>query len=100
MDMGSWLDDYTILSGTSMATPHVSGAIALIWSLQPSASAQRVRDALLSTTIDLGPPGFDPSYGYGLINTIDAAMRLAPGEFQPVKPPQPPRDRGRVASTP
>jgi len=100
MDMGSWLDDYTILSGTSMATPHVSGAIALVWSLAPSASPERVRDVLLSTTVDLGPPGFDLTYGYGLINAVDAARKLAPGMFQPDKPPEPPSGRGRATSAP
>src|SRR5262249_26301948 len=43
MDMGSWLDDYTFMNGTSMACPHVSGALALIWSLAPDASPGRVR---------------------------------------------------------
>jgi len=101
IDMGSWLDDYTILSGTSMATPHASGAIALVWSLAPSASAARVRDVVLATTTDLGSPGFDLTYGYGLINPVDAARKLAPGRFQPDRPsPEPPSGRSRVTSTP
>ena len=100
IDMGSWLDDYTILSGTSMAAPHASGAIALVWSLAPSASAARVRDVVLSTTTDLGTPGFDLTYGYGLINPVDAARKLAPGRFQPDRPSPEPPGRSRVTSAP
>ncbi len=91
IDMGSWMDDYTIKSGTSMAAPHVSGAIALIWSLAPDAGADRVRDALLSAAVDLGTPGFDEMYGFGLVNAVDAAMRLAPWRFEIGAPPPRPR---------
>lgn len=45
---------YRSLSGTSMATPHVSGVAALAWSLNPSATYQQVRGALL-TGVDLVP---------------------------------------------
>jgi serine protease len=97
MDMGFWFDDYLISSGTSMAVPHVSGAAALIWSLRPDATAERVRAALISTSTDLGPPGVDEMYGHGLINAWEAAKRLAPEKFN-LSPPshepsrqQPPR---------
>src|SRR6266852_1291440 len=66
MDMGSWLDDYTFMNGTSMACPHVSGALALIWSMAPNASPARVRDVLTGTAVDLGAPGFDETYGFGM----------------------------------
>jgi len=90
IDMGSWLDDYTTLSGTSMATPHVSGAAALVWSLSPGSSAKSVRDVLLSTAVDLGAPGVDLNYGYGLINAYEAARKLAPAQFNSAIPAQPP----------
>ena len=83
MDMGAWYDDYMTLSGTSQATPHAAGALALIWSLAPTATADRVKDALLSTTIDLGVPGFDLTYGHGLIDALAAAKNLAPWRFAP-----------------
>lgn len=57
---------YSSLSGTSMATPHVSGALALAWSCAPSATNAEVRAALESTAEDLGTVGWDRTYGHGL----------------------------------
>lgn len=81
LDMGAWMDDYKFLSGTSMATPHVSGTFALVWSLAPDAIADTVRNAVLSTAHDLGVPGADPAYGYGLIDAYRAAIAIAPDRF-------------------
>ena len=57
---------YMFLQGTSMATPHVSALAALLIShgiTDPSA----VKQAIYSTCIDLGVPGYDSIFGYGLI---------------------------------
>lgn len=89
VDMGTWVADYTAYSGTSQATPHVAGALALLWSLDPGAKAERVKDALLTTTTDLGAPGFDLMFGNGLINVAAAARKLAPWRFDIVPPPHP-----------
>ena len=70
------------MNGTSMACPHVSGAVALIWSLAPDASPARVRDALIGTAVDLGAPGFDEMYGFGMINAYAAGVRLVPKLFR------------------
>jgi serine protease len=99
MDMGFWLDDYGIASGTSMSVPHVSGAAALIWSLAPGAISESVRQAMLSTATDLGAPGFDLDYGYGLINVLDAAVKLAPRRFIPNPGPRPPLVQPQPAPT-
>ena len=58
---------YELYSGTSMATPHVSGVAALIWNLLPSRTNLQVRQALTSTAIDLGAAGRDTSFGFGLV---------------------------------
>ncbi len=60
-------------SGTSAATPVISGAVALIRSLWPSLTAEEAVDILLSSATDLGAPGTDPIYGRGLLN-VGAAV--------------------------
>lgn len=64
----TWNDDYAYKSGTSMATPHVSGVAALIWSVFPNLTSDQVRSRLRETAEDLGPSGFDIHYGYGRID--------------------------------
>jgi subtilisin family serine protease len=55
-------------SGTSYATPLVSGAIALLLSLNSSLSNNEVRTLLHESCIDLGEIGKDPIFGYGLLD--------------------------------
>ena len=74
-------DDYAEFSGTSMATPHVTGAIALLWTLAPDATAETIVSALRTTAADLGAPGPDSEFGAGAINIYEAARLLAPGAF-------------------
>jgi len=77
-------------SGTSMSTPHVSGAAALIFAAQGDISAADVRDILIDSAEDLGDPGRDDIFGYGLVDvnlafeimepiTCDAAWTLGYG---------------------
>ncbi len=61
------------LSGTSQATPAVSGAAALLLSKWPYLRASQVSAILLQTADDLGAPGVDPVYGHGLLN-VDRAL--------------------------
>ena len=70
----AWLGTaYKILDGTSMATPMVSGTVALIKSAHPTWTADQVESALRSTATDLGASGFDSNYGWGRINAQAAA---------------------------
>lgn len=69
--------DYARLSGTSMATPHVSGVAALVWSARPSLTADQVRQILQDSAKDLGTPGRDNTYGYGLVQAKAALDWLA-----------------------
>jgi subtilisin family serine protease len=70
---------YAYDSGTSMATPHVSGAAALIFAAQGSAlSATEVRNILEDSAQDLGSPGRDDLFGYGLVDVNAAFARMRP----------------------
>ncbi|HEX9985399.1 MAG TPA: S8 family serine peptidase [Thermoanaerobaculia bacterium] len=95
VELGHAVDDYGTLSGTSMATPHVAGVAALVWSAAPSATAQQVRDAIATTARDLGALGFDVTYGNGVVDALEAARTLAPSLFGSGATPQPPPGRGR-----
>jgi len=70
---------YEAWDGTSMATPHVSGVAALVWSADPSRSAAEIRNALDSTALDLGAAGLDSAYGYGLVQAAAAWQSLGGG---------------------
>jgi serine protease len=63
---------YAYLSGTSMATPHVTGSIARIWPTCRECSNDDVEQCLLDTAEDLGPVGRDNDYGAGLLQTQNA----------------------------
>lgn len=70
--------DYAWFPGTSMATPHVTGVAALVWSARPSLTATEVRTLLESTAKDLGEKGHDTRYGYGLVQAKAALDALPP----------------------
>jgi subtilisin family serine protease len=66
---------YAKLSGTSMATPFVSGVVALMLAKhrrQPGSTPvndiEELREHLARTATDAGATGHDPHYGFGLIN--------------------------------
>ncbi|HEX9691039.1 MAG TPA: S8 family serine peptidase [Gemmatimonadales bacterium] len=76
--------------GTSMATPHVSGVATLIRAKYPALCASQVAQIMFSTAVDLGAPGRDDYYGYGLPDAV-AALDLA-SVTTPCSPPPPPVD--------
>jgi len=73
---------YTALSGTSMAAPHVAGAVALLRQFNPNATPDEIKAAIINSAVDYGPVGEDNSYGWGLLN-VWLAIHLLP-ESTPV----------------
>ena len=67
---------YSSYSGTSMASPHVNGAVALIVQANPGLEVQAIKEILYATAVDLGPNGEDNDYGHGLIDCV-AAVTMA-----------------------
>ncbi|MBD3165003.1 S8 family serine peptidase, partial [bacterium] len=53
-------------SGTSMATPHLGGVLALMYSKNPDLELEEADSILQTTAMDLGPDGKDNDYGAGL----------------------------------
>lgn len=66
---------YVYMSGTSMASPVVSGVCALMLSVNPDLSVDQVKNILYSTAVDLGTPGRDDTFGYGRINAEAAVIK-------------------------
>ncbi|KAB8180487.1 autotransporter domain-containing protein [Lysobacter maris] len=66
-------------SGTSMAAPHVTGALALVAERFAYLDNVQVRDTLLTTATDLGEAGVDGVFGWGKVD-LGAAMN-GPGAF-------------------
>lgn len=71
-------DGYRALSGTSMATPHVAGAAALLRGVRPDLSIDEVRTALETTALDLGSAGPDNAFGSGRIDVRALLQAYAP----------------------
>ena len=64
-----------------MASPHIAGAVALLWSIAPDASPATIVNALITTADDIGTAGFDVVSGHGIPNVDAAARQLAPAAF-------------------
>lgn len=75
---------YTTSDGTSMATPHVAGVVALMLSSNPNLLQDDVIQILESTAEDRGVVGPDNDYGAGIVNAYEAV--LASGGVDPCEP--------------
>ncbi|MCM8778937.1 MAG: S8 family serine peptidase [Candidatus Omnitrophica bacterium] len=82
---------YQPASGTSMASPHTAGVVALIRSVFPNLRAEEVRKKLIESVDDLGSPGKDERFGYGRINAFKA---IQGGGGSPSPSPTPPPGGG------
>ena len=63
---------YATYNGTSMAAPHVSGAIAVMKEKWPNLTGAQIVDLILSSATDLGAAGTDDVYGVGMLNMAGA----------------------------
>lgn len=83
----TWLGGtYQNDSGTSMSAPFVSGLAAVLWGLPGNGSPDIVAAEMENSALDLGIPGRDNFFGYGLIQ-MDRAIKLAlPGSTSTLTP--------------
>ena len=67
---------YTNQSGTSFSAPHVAGAVAILRQVNPNATPDEIKRALMVSATDLGAVGQDNAYGWGIINVKRAIDSL------------------------
>ena len=65
---------YATHSGTSMATPHISGVVALMRQANQNISVEQIKEIIYQTAYDLGDQGEDNSYGWGMIDAYEAVL--------------------------
>jgi thermitase len=73
---------YTTVSGTSFSSPITAGVLALMMSANPALGPAELESLLEATADDLGPAGYDTSFGFGLVDAA-AAVNAAAGTSAP-----------------
>ena len=76
---------YDTFSGTSMAAPHVAGAVAVLRAINPALTVEELEGLLGQGAIDLGPAGPDDDYGAGRLDLFQSAQ-IALGGGGPDQP--------------
>jgi len=94
---------YISLSGTSMATPHVAGAVALILEANPNLDHWEVKQLLKDTAVDRGASGPDNEYGAGRVDAYAAVLSAledagTPADLTSITPVVGTRISGNLAS--
>lgn len=69
---------YGSINGTSMAAPHVTGAVAIGAEIFPKASGAQLTQLVLQTATDIGEQGIDATYGWGLLNVGNMVATINP----------------------
>ena len=80
---------YNSASGTSVSSPVVAGAAAMVLSTKPSLSGSQVQNILKQAADDFGPAGWDTGYGWGRVN-VGRAVAAASGASAPTPDTTPP----------
>ncbi|MPZ89710.1 MAG: S8 family serine peptidase [Nitriliruptorales bacterium] len=88
-DFGERTDSVTPRLGTSFSSPYMAGVAALLLSVNPDLSPDEVEGALESSAVDLGTPGRNPEYGWGLVDPTAAVRLVASGQPLPIPEPDP-----------
>lgn len=88
--LSAWLgSSYNTISGTSMATPVVSGTVALIKFAHPGYTVAQVQDALFKNARDLGAAGKDSTYGWGRVDAYTPAVIIHDIAVSSISAPSP-----------
>src|SRR3712207_6784111 len=82
--------DWTSMSGTSMASPHVAGVAALVEAAAPGLTPDQVERALVAGARDLGTVGRDDVFGHGLVDAVLAVRAANDLETPAAAPDSPP----------
>jgi Subtilase family len=69
---------YSLADGTSFSAPIAAGAAAWVWTARPDLDAGQLFEVLRLSARDLGAPGWDADYGFGLLNVPAALAAAAP----------------------
>jgi subtilisin family serine protease len=68
---------YSTDSGTSYSSPLLAGIIAVLFSIDPTLTADQALSVLRQTVVDLGDPGWDQKFGWGRVDFYQAAWLAA-----------------------
>ncbi len=75
-------NNYGFNSGTSMSTPHICGVVALMRQANPDLPVDEIKQIIYDTAFDLGAPGEDNDYGWGMVDAFEAVQSaLASSNF-------------------
>ena len=70
--------DYIFQSGTSFACPYAAGVAALLLSIDNTLTPVNIDYILSDSAVDLGDPGYDQDFGFGLVNAYEALQYVIP----------------------